>query len=101
MRRRFNKRGVPAGYKENWKYVGKWSEKKLRKGLWRFDFTATKRRKANSYGNFGKGTKGAWKINAIQYIVKTGKGQYQTRMIGTKKPLRFNVRRPRRRSRRY
>lgn len=87
-------KGVPAGYKEAWKYVGRWREKKLRKGKWRFTFTATKRRRAKTYGSFGKGTKGAWKINAIQYIEKTGKGKYQTKMIGTKKPIKFHVKRP-------
>lgn len=84
-------KSVPPGYKENWTYRGRWSEKKLRKGLWKFTFTATKNRKAKTYGNFGKGTKGAWKINATQYITKTGKGRYQTKMIGTKKPLKFHL----------
>lgn len=82
---------VPPGYKENWKYTGKWSEKKVKKGLWKFRFKATKRRRAKSYGNFGKGTKGAWKINGIQYIEKTGKGKYQTDFIGYKRPLKFYV----------
>lgn len=82
---------VPKGYEENWKYTGRWSEKKLKKGLWKFTFTATKRRKAKSYGEFKKGTKGAWAIKGIQYITKTGKGKYQTKFIGTKKPLKFHV----------
>lgn len=46
-------------------------------------------------GSFGIGTKGAWKINGIQYITKTGKGKYQTKLIGTKKPLKFYIKRPR------
>lgn len=91
-RPRHDGKGVPAGYRENWKYVGRWSERKVRKGLWKFRFRATKRRKARSYGNFGKGTTGAWKINGIQYIKKTGKGEYQTDFRGTKRPLKFNVR---------
>lgn len=95
---------TPSGYRHIWRYKGRWNEKKVRKGLWRFNFIATKNKKSNSYGQFGKGTKGAWKINAIQYIVKVGKGRYQTRMIGTKKPLKFYVKRtykPRRYHRYY
>lgn len=87
---------VPKGYRENWTYSrGKWTEKKVRKGLWKFTYSANKRRKATSYGEFGKGTKGAWKINAVQYIEKTGKGQYKTKMIGTKVPLKFYVKKVR------
>lgn len=82
---------VPAGYKENWKYVGRWSERKVKKGLWKFRFRATKRRRAKSYGNFGRGTKGVWAIKGKQYIRKTGKGEYQTDFIGTKRPIKFNV----------
>ena len=82
--------GVPKGYKHNWKYTGRWKEKKVKKGLWKIDFKATKSRKtAKSMGSFGIGTKGAWKIKGIQYIRKTGKGKYQTRLIGVKKPMRF------------
>lgn len=87
-------RGVPIGYPENWTYRGRWKERKLRKGLWGFDFKATKRRRANSYGSFGKGTRGRWKIVAVQDIVKTNKGEYQTRMRGFKKPIYFVVKRP-------
>lgn len=95
MRKTKNK-GVPSGYKHLWTYKGKWDEKKIRKGLWRFTFTATKGKKGRrTYGSFGKGTTGAWKINAIQYIRKTSPTSYQTKMIGTKKPLKFNIRRNR------
>lgn len=62
---------VKPGYKESWKYVGRWREKKLRKGLWKFRFQATKRRRAKSYGQFGKGTKGAWKITIQIYMEDT------------------------------
>ena len=96
-RRKFSSSGVPAGYREDWAYHGHWGERKLRKGLWKFNFNATKRRRANSYGNFGKGTKGAWRINGIQYIEKTGKGKYQTRFVGYKRPLRFYVKNPKKR----
>lgn len=84
-------RGLPSGYRANWKYTGRWSEKKLRKGLWKFRFRATKRRRAKGYGNYGKGTTGAWKIKGVQYIRKTGKGQYQTDFIGTKRPMKFHI----------
>lgn len=87
-------KGVPTGYKENWAYHGRWTEKKLRKGLWKFTFRATKRRKAKSYGSFGKGTTGIWAIKGKQYIKKTGKGKYQTKFIGTKKPINFKIRKP-------
>lgn len=84
------------GTKKNWTYRGRWNEKKVKKGLWKFVFTATKRRKATKgYGNFGKGTKGAWKIEGIQYIEKTGPGSYQTKLVGTKKPLKFYVKKGR------
>lgn len=88
--------GVPKGYKHIWGYRGVWKEQKQRKGLWKFTFKATKGKKSKSYGNFGKGTKGAWKINGIQYIKKTGKGKYQTVLVGTKKPLKFYVKTGRR-----
>lgn len=89
---------VPKGYRHIWKYKGRWDEKKIRKGLWKIDFKATKGHKGKkSYGSFGKGTKGAWLIRGIQYITKTGKGTYQTRLIGTKKPLKFNIKNKRKR----
>ena len=96
-KRRYKSKGVPVGYPENWKYVGRWKERKLRKGLWGFKFRATKRRKARSYGNFGRGTFGAWDIRAKQYIRKTNKGEYQTHMVGFKRPIFFVVRKPKRR----
>jgi len=84
---------VPSGYRHIWKYNGIWDETKLQKGLWKIKFRATKNKKSTKYGQFGKGTKGAWKINATQYITKTGKGKYQTLMIGTKRPLKFYIKR--------
>ena len=80
------KRGVPVGYKiPGWTYRGRWREKKVAPGKWRFHFTATKRRKAKGYGGHPKGRKITWKINATQKVVKTGKGQYQTHMYGIKR----------------
>lgn len=92
-------RGVPSGYREIWGYRGVWDETKVRKGLWKIRFRATKGRRAVSYGSFGKGTKGVWEIRAKQYIIKTGKGRYQTVLVGWKKPLKFKVRQPKRRYR--
>lgn len=89
-----SRKGVPVGYKEAWKYTGRWRERKVRRGTWKFRFKATKRRRAKSYGSFGKGTTGAWKIRGIQYIRKTGKGQYQTDFRGTKKAMKFHVKKP-------
>lgn len=102
MKRKNNKaKGVPPGYKENWAYRGRWSEKKIKKGLWKFIFKATKNRKAKTYGSFGKNTTGAWKIQGIQYIKKTGKGRYQTTFKGTKKPIYFNVKKTTKKKRHY
>lgn len=90
---RLLKMGVPKGYKHKWKYKGAWSEKKVRKGLWRFRFRATKSHKGRrGEGNFGVGTKGAWKIKGIQYIRKISPNAYQTELIGTKTPMKFYVR---------
>lgn len=94
-------KGVPIGYPENWKYVGRWSERKIAPRTWRFRFRATKRRKARGYGGLGKGTTGRWKIRGIQYIKKTGKGMYQTDFRGIKRSMGFKVRKPKRYRKRY
>lgn len=88
-------KGVKAGYREVWGYRGRWDETKLRKGLWKGRFRATKRRKARSYGSFGKGTKGEWFIWGKQKIIKTNKGEYQTIFDFYKKPIWFKVKKPR------
>lgn len=89
-------KGVSKGFRHIWDYDGKWDETKKRPGLWKFNFKATKKKKSNSMGNFGVGTKGAWKINGIQYIKKTGKGRYKTNLVGEKRPLKFYVKKPKR-----
>jgi len=89
--KRKKKFGVPIGYRENWKYVGRWRERKVAPGRWIFRFQASKGRKAKSYGSFGKGTTGSWYIKGIQRIKKTGKGRYQTDLVGTKRSLGFKV----------
>lgn len=86
------RKGVKKGFKHNWKYKGHWKEKKVGKGIWRIDFRATKGRKARSYGGYAKGSRLKWKINATQYAIKTGKGTYQTRMIGTKRLIQAKIR---------
>lgn len=87
----YKNKGVPKGFVHDWTYRGHWHEKKIRPGLWRFRFRATKNRKADRMGSFGIGTKGAWKIKGTQYIRKTGRGKYQTDFIGTKRPLKFYI----------
>jgi hypothetical protein len=96
------KRAVPKGYKHNWTYHGHWKETKTRPGNWKFTFRATKSRKtAKSMGSFGVGTKGAWKIRGTQYITKIGKGKYQTKLVGTKTPMKFYVKKPFKSKRRF
>lgn len=50
-----------------------------------------------SWGNFGRGTRGRWKIIAYQDIIKTGKGKYYTDMKGYKTPVFFIVKNPNKR----
>jgi hypothetical protein len=101
MTKYYKKKAVGKGFRHIWKYNGKWDETKIRPGLWKFKFRASKGKRSKRYGSFGKGTKGAWYIKGIQYIEKTGKGKYQTTLIGTKKPLKFYVKKPKRKYRRY
>lgn len=85
-------KGVPKNYRHIWRYSGVWDETKLGRGKgWKIDFKATKRHRHKSMGSFGIGTKGAWRVSGIQYITKTGKNTYQTRLIGKKYPLKFYV----------
>lgn len=97
----YRRKGVPSRFRHIWGYHGIWDERKLKRGLWKFRFRATKNKKSRSYGSFGKGTTGAWKINGIQRIRKTGKGKYQTDFKGYKKPLYFNVKNGRKKYNRY
>ena len=94
-------KGVPVGYKiPGWKYVGRWREKKVKPGKWIFDFKATKNRKAKGYGGHPRGRTIKWKINAIQTVIKTNKGQYQTRMKGKKYLLKSGYKRLKNKKRR-
>ena len=83
--RRKSRRGTPIGYQHNWKYQGRWTEKKVKPGTWKISFKATKGKRARSLGAFKPGFKIHWKINADQYAIKTKKGMYQTHLVGTKK----------------
>lgn len=85
---KYKKKGTPKGYKHIWGYKGVWKEKKITPKKWRIDFKATKGKSAKGYGNFKKGFKVLWKINARQEAVKTSKGTYQTHLYGTKTLLR-------------
>ena len=90
-------RAVPKGFRHIWKYHGRWDETKVRPGLWRFKFVASKGKQSRRLGSFGVGTKGGWAIKAKQYLTKTGIGKYQTTMVGYKRPLRFNVKKAKKR----
>lgn len=87
--------GVPKGYRHNWTYRGRWKERKLRPGLWKIDFRATKRTRSGR-GGPRRGSKIVWGIRAKQYAVKTGRGTYQTRLIGTKRVIRHRMKHGRR-----
>lgn len=90
------KHGVPKGYKHHWKYKGKWSERKIAPKTWKITFKATKRKRSNSYGGYGKGTKVSWRLhNVKQHVIKTGKGTYQTILTGIKKLAKARIKKPR------
>lgn len=84
-------KGVPKGYKEDWTYRGRWSEKKIGPKKWKVNFKATKRRKAGM-GQLKPGTTIVWAIKGRQYAVKRGKGHYDVRLIADKKLIRINPR---------
>lgn len=90
--RQFYKRktGVPTGYMHYWDYPnGKWMEKKVMPGLWRFEYTSSKHRhgrQAKYHPNApGPGSRVHWIIHAHQYAVKTSPNSYQTKMTGWKR----------------
>lgn len=77
-------RGVPVGYQEHWKYVGRWSEKKIAPGKWRFRFNAGKTRRSG-HGGPQPGTRITWGFkNVQQRVIKTRAGHYETEMTGIK-----------------
>ena len=76
---------VRVGYKNIWGYHGVWTEKKIKKGLWRFRFVATKNRNSKSYGTIKFGDRIHWGFRRVnQKVRKTGKGRYQTILTGLK-----------------
>lgn len=76
---------VWTGYRSKWGYKGVWTEKKLRPGLWKFRFVATKTRKAKGYGTITRGDEINWGFKKVrQYVKKTGKGRYHTVLTGLK-----------------
>lgn len=80
------RRGVPVKYTHNWSYRGHWRETKISPRDWNVDFRATKRTKAGGAGP-PPGFRVKWKIDAVQYARKTGKGTYETRLVGRKRLL--------------
>ena len=57
--------GVWTGYKAKWGYRGVWTEKKIRPGLWKFKFVATKSRQAKGYGSIARGDKIYWGLEEL------------------------------------
>lgn len=89
-----HRRGVKIGYYiPGWTYRGRWRERKLGRGIWRFSFKATKRRYAKSMGGHPLGRTIRWKINGYQDVVKTGLGRYQTHFYGKKKLVKVGRKR--------
>lgn len=78
------RRGVPKGYVHNWSYRGRWWEKKIKPGVWKVVFRATKRNKSGR-GGPKPGFRIVWGFrNVKQKAVKTGRGQYQTVLTAQK-----------------
>lgn len=79
------------GSRHNWTYRGHWYERKVKPGVWRFRFGATKFQKPRK--GVGKGSKYVWRIKATQRAVKTQSGRYRTRMHGFKSLIKATPRR--------
>ena len=94
IQKRMFKEGVRTGYVHEWDYPnGKWIEQKVSSKDWAFRFSSSKK-KTNSRKKSGAimppvGYKVIWRIEAIQRAVKTGRGEYQTQMVGKKSILAF------------
>lgn len=77
--------GVWTGYRAKWRYRGLWTEKKIRPGVWKFKFVATKGRPAKGYGSIARRDEINWSFGRVnQRVRKIGKGRYQTVMTGYK-----------------
>lgn len=87
-------RGVPKGYRHNWKYKGHWRERKTGRGKWDVDFTARKSRKGSGRGGLPVGSEVTWKIEGYQTARKVSGRTYATRyrarkrLVGVKTPKR-------------
>lgn len=91
--------GVKTGYVHDWTYKGHWQERKIKPGVWKINFEATKGKKHSKMGTLKPGTKITWKFkNMKQTAIKIGKGKYQTRLTGYKYLAKIK---PRRNKRRY
>lgn len=76
---------VKSGYRHIWGYKGVWREYKIRPGVWRFVFKATKRKRSKNYGSFGRGSKVEWRFGRVkQRAQKTKRGTYETVLTGYK-----------------
>lgn len=94
IQRRLFREGVKQGYVHEWDYPnGRWIEKKISKRDWVFKFASAKH-KTNQRKTRGKiqppiNFRILWKIDALQTAIKTGRGEYQTQMVGKKTILGF------------
>jgi hypothetical protein len=84
-------KGVPKGYKENWAYHGRCSERKVGPSTWKGTLVSTKYRHTKAMGP-RPGSRFAWDWKGRQTVVKTGKGRYETRLNYTKRLVRAKVR---------
>ena len=91
-------KGVRKGYTHIWTYRGPWKERKIGPGTWKVAFRATKSKKHSGRGGPAIGAKIHWRFsNVHQYAVKTGRGRYQTILLGTKHLVKMKGYRGRRR----
>lgn len=86
---------MKKGSHHHWAYKGHWHEKKIAPGKWNISFKATKCQKPRR--GVPKGSRYKWRINAVQSAVKTKMGQYQTKMVGTKKLVKARVKKSKKR----
>jgi hypothetical protein len=79
--------GMQVGGRHTWYYsTGVWKETKMRPDRWNFEYQATKGRQHPAPEGSGAklGTRYHWYIVASQYVEKTSKDRYTTRMHGRK-----------------
>lgn len=77
---------MKVGHAHNWRYHGHMKEKKYPGGIWRFFWRQKKYRAGRKYFRGVKtGTGFHWKIEADQYMRKTGHNKYSGFMKGIKR----------------